>query len=46
VSRAKVSVSLNPFRGDVLVWVRLDGERVARCHLRDPRGSSGRCWKS
>jgi Ni,Fe-hydrogenase III large subunit len=23
------------FRGDVLVWVRLDGERVARCHLRD-----------
>ncbi len=24
------------FRGDVLVWVRLDGGRVARCHLRDP----------
>jgi Ni,Fe-hydrogenase III large subunit len=24
------------FRGDVLVWVRLDGERVKRCHLRDP----------
>ncbi len=24
------------FRGDVLVWVRLDGLRVARCHLRDP----------
>jgi Ni,Fe-hydrogenase III large subunit len=24
------------FRGDVLVWVRLAGERVARCHLRDP----------
>src|SRR6266545_3357313 len=24
------------FRGDVLVWVRLDGERVTRCHLRDP----------
>jgi Ni,Fe-hydrogenase III large subunit/Ni,Fe-hydrogenase III component G len=24
------------FRGDVLVWVRLDGARVARCHLRDP----------
>jgi Ni,Fe-hydrogenase III large subunit len=23
------------FRGDVLVWVRLDGDRVARCHLRD-----------
>jgi Ni,Fe-hydrogenase III large subunit len=24
------------FRGDVLVWLRLDGEHVARCHLRDP----------
>jgi len=24
------------FRGDVLVWVKLDGLRVARCHLRDP----------
>jgi Ni,Fe-hydrogenase III large subunit len=24
------------FRGDVLAWVRLDGEHVARCHLRDP----------
>ncbi len=24
------------FRGDVLVWVRLDGGRVLRCHLRDP----------
>ena len=24
------------FRGDVLVWLRLDGARVARCHLRDP----------
>ncbi len=24
------------FRGDVLVSVRLDGGRVARCHLRDP----------
>jgi Ni,Fe-hydrogenase III large subunit len=23
------------FRGDVLVWIRLDGDRVARCHLRD-----------
>ena len=23
------------FRGDVLVWVRLDGDRVDRCHLRD-----------
>ena len=24
------------FRGDVLAWLRLDGGRVARCHLRDP----------
>jgi Ni,Fe-hydrogenase III large subunit len=24
------------FRGDVLIWLRLDGSRVARCHLRDP----------
>jgi len=23
------------FRGDVLVWLRLEGERVGRCHLRD-----------
>jgi len=23
------------FRGDVLVWLRLDGERVVRCHVRD-----------
>ena len=25
------------FRGDILAWVRLDGEaRIVRCHLRDP----------
>ncbi len=24
------------FRGDVLAWVRLDGARLACCHLRDP----------
>jgi len=24
------------FRGDVLIWVRLGGSRIARCHLRDP----------
>jgi Ni,Fe-hydrogenase III large subunit len=24
------------FRGDVFAWVRLDGPRIARCHLRDP----------
>lgn len=24
------------FRGDILAWVRLDGMRIERCHLRDP----------
>jgi Ni,Fe-hydrogenase III large subunit len=24
------------FRGDVIVWIRLEGDRVIRCHLRDP----------
>jgi len=24
------------FRGDILAWVKLDGTRVARCHMRDP----------
>jgi len=24
------------FRGDVLVWLRIEADRVARCHLRDP----------
>jgi len=24
------------FRGDVLAWVRLEGARIVRCHLRDP----------
>jgi len=24
------------FRGDVLAWIRITGDRVARCHLRDP----------
>jgi Ni,Fe-hydrogenase III large subunit len=24
------------FRGDILAWVRLDADRVMRCHLRDP----------
>jgi Ni,Fe-hydrogenase III large subunit/Ni,Fe-hydrogenase III component G len=24
------------FRGDILAWVRIDGARVERCHLRDP----------
>jgi Ni,Fe-hydrogenase III large subunit len=24
------------FRGDVLVWIRLEGGRLVRCHLRDP----------
>ena len=26
---------MEAFRGDVLVWVRLAGDRVARCHARD-----------
>ncbi|VIO79301.1 NADH-quinone oxidoreductase subunit C [Bradyrhizobium ivorense] len=24
------------FRGDILAWLRLDGDRIERCHLRDP----------
>ncbi len=24
------------FRGDVLAWIRIEGSRVLRCHLRDP----------
>jgi Ni,Fe-hydrogenase III large subunit len=24
------------FRGDILVWLRIEGGRIARCHLRDP----------
>jgi len=24
------------FRGDILVWVRVEDHRIARCHLRDP----------
>jgi Ni,Fe-hydrogenase III large subunit len=24
------------FRGDIMVWLRLDGGRIDRCHLRDP----------
>jgi Ni,Fe-hydrogenase III large subunit len=24
------------FRGDVLVWLRIEDERIVRCHLRDP----------
>jgi len=24
------------FRGDVLVWIRIDGNRISACHLRDP----------
>ena len=34
---AKAWVLPKAFRGDVLAWVRIDGNgRVARCHLRDP----------
>src|SRR5262249_45249402 len=24
------------FRGDILVWLRIEDNRVARCHMRDP----------
>ncbi|MEY9646839.1 Ni,Fe-hydrogenase III large subunit [Bradyrhizobium elkanii] len=24
------------FRGDILAWLRLNGDRIERCHLRDP----------
>src|SRR6266404_5146375 len=24
------------FRGDIMVWLRIDGGRIDRCHLRDP----------
>ena len=35
--RAKALALVEGFRGDVLVWVRLDGDgAVERCHLRDP----------
>ena len=35
--RAKAWRSSKAFRGDVLVWLRLDADgRVERCHLRDP----------
>ena len=35
--RAKASALVEGFRGDVLVWLRIDGDgRIARCHLRDP----------
>jgi len=30
------SALVEGFRGDVLVWLRLEDMRVARCHLRDP----------
>jgi Ni,Fe-hydrogenase III large subunit len=36
-SRIREGVGIaEAFRGDVLVWVRLEGPRVTRCHLRDP----------
>jgi Ni,Fe-hydrogenase III large subunit len=35
-SERREGISLvEAFRGDLLVWLRLDGSRVARCHLRD-----------
>src|SRR5260370_1183688 len=45
--RGPVCIGLNPagsreglgvaeaFRGDVLVWISLEGDRVMRCHFRD-----------
>jgi Ni,Fe-hydrogenase III large subunit len=37
VSEAREGLGLvEGFRGDVLAWVRIEGGRVARCHLRDP----------
>jgi len=24
------------FRGDILVWLRIAGDKIERCHLRDP----------
>ena len=30
------TVLVEGFRGDILAWVRLAGDRVARCYLRDP----------
>ena len=34
------------FRSDMLVWLRLEGLRVAsRCHLRVPLWFNGRSWK-
>ena len=34
------------FRGDVLVWLRLDGRHASRAAICATRpGSSGRCWK-
>ncbi len=36
-TQAEGMAIVEAFRGDVLVWVRLDGAgQVARCHLRDP----------
>src|SRR6266704_727450 len=46
--RGPICIGLNPagsregvgvaeaFRGDVLVWVSLEGDRLERCHMRDP----------
>ena len=43
---AKVSAMVEAFRGDILVWVRLDADgksSAATCAIRP--GSNGRCWK-
>jgi Ni,Fe-hydrogenase III large subunit len=35
-SRAEGMALVEGFRGDVLVWLALEGGRIARCHPRDP----------
>jgi Ni,Fe-hydrogenase III large subunit len=36
VASAEGMALVEGFRGDVLVWLRIENGRVARCHLRDP----------
>jgi Ni,Fe-hydrogenase III large subunit len=36
VKPAEGMALVEAFRGDVLVWLRIENGRVARCHLRDP----------
>ena len=36
VTSAEGMALVEGFRGDVLVWLRIENDRIARCHLRDP----------